>query len=85
MVMLNGAWYFCMVKKGKFTVFKALLYDIQKAIEVKNPKKCPLEEMVPEHYYKFLPLFSKVIPDWVPPYRPGIEHEVCLQDRVTPT
>jgi hypothetical protein len=31
--MLNGPSIFCMVKKGKLKVFKACLYDINKAIE----------------------------------------------------
>jgi hypothetical protein len=38
-VLLNGASFFCTVKKGNLTIFKASLYDINKAIEAKDLKK----------------------------------------------
>jgi hypothetical protein len=66
--MLNGASFFRTVKKGKFTLFKASLYDINKAIEAKDLKECPLDEIVPEQYHEFLPLFNKVLADRLPPY-----------------
>jgi hypothetical protein len=84
-VMLNGVSFFCTVKNGKLTVFKASLYDINKAIEAKDLKECPLEEIVPEQYYEFLPLFNKVLAERLPPHRPGIDHEVRLKDGETPT
>jgi len=46
--MLKGASFFRTVKKGKLTIFKASLYDINKAIEPKDLKERPLEEVVPE-------------------------------------
>jgi hypothetical protein len=49
-------------------VFKASLYDINKVIEAKNLKECPLQEIVPEQYHKFLPLFSNVLADRLPPH-----------------
>jgi hypothetical protein len=58
--MLNGASFFRTVKKGKLMIFKASLYDINKAIEVKDLKERPLEEIVPKQYHEFLPLFNKV-------------------------
>jgi len=54
-VMLNGASFFRTVKKGKLAVFKATLYDINKAIEAKNLNEHPLKEIVPEQYHEFLP------------------------------
>jgi len=83
-VILNRASFFCTVIKGKLTIFKASLYDVNKAIEAKNLKKRPLEEIVPKQYHEFLPLFSKVLPDRLPPHRPGIDHEVRLKDGETP-
>ena len=40
--MLNVAFFFRTVKKGKVTLFKASLYDINKAIEEKDLKERPL-------------------------------------------
>jgi hypothetical protein len=56
--MLNGASFFRTVKKGKHTLFKASVYDINKAIEVKDLKERPLEEIVPEQYHESLLLFN---------------------------
>ena len=84
-VMLNGASFFRTVKKGKLTIFKASLYDIDKAIEGKDLKERPLEEIVPKPYHEFLPLLSKVLADRLPPHQPGIDHEVRLKDGETPT
>jgi hypothetical protein len=38
-VLLNGASFFHTVKKGNLTIFKASLYDINKAIEAKDIKE----------------------------------------------
>ena len=78
--MLNGASFFRMVKKGKLTVFKASLYDINKAIKAKDLKEYPLEEIVPEQYHEFLPLFNKLLGDRLPPLQPEIDHEVRLKE-----
>jgi hypothetical protein len=83
--MLNGSSFFRTVKRGKLTLFKASLYDINKAIEAKGLKECPLEESVPEQYHELLPLFNKILADRLPPHRPGIDHEVRLKEGETPT
>jgi len=83
--MLNGTSFFRTVKKGKLTLFKASLYDINKAIEAKDLKERPLEEIIPEQYHEFLTLFNKVLADRLPPHRPAIDHEVRLKDGETPT
>jgi hypothetical protein len=44
-----------------------------------------LEEIVPKQYHEFLPLFSKVLADRIPPQRPGNDHEVHLKEGETPT
>jgi hypothetical protein len=84
-VMLNGASFFRTVKKGNLTVYKTSLYDINKAIEAQDLKERPLQEMVPEQYHEFFPLINVVLADRLPPHRPGIDHEVGLKDRETPT
>jgi hypothetical protein len=61
--MLNGSSFFRTVKKSTLTIFKASLYDINKAIEGKALKERPPEEIVPEQYHEFLPLFSKALAD----------------------
>jgi len=84
-VMLNGASFFRTVKNGKLTVFKASLNDINKAMEAKEMNERPLEEIVPKQYHEFLRLFSKVLADWLPPHRPGIDYKLGLKDGETPT
>jgi hypothetical protein len=84
-VMLNGALFFRTVKEGRLTVFKASLYDINKAIDAKDQKECPVQEIVLTQYHEFLPLFNKVLADRLPPHRPGVDHEVRLMERETPT
>jgi hypothetical protein len=74
--MLNGTSLFLTVRQGKLTIFKASLYDINNAIEAKDVKEKPLEEVIPKQYHEFLPLFSKVLADRLPPHRPNIDHEV---------
>jgi len=83
--MLNGSSFFRTVKKGKLTIFKASLHNINKAIAAKYLKERPLEQIVPEQYHEFLPLFSKIVADQLPPHRPGINHEVRLNEGETPT
>jgi hypothetical protein len=84
-VMLNGTSFFRTVQRGKLTVFKASLYDINKAIEAKDLKEKPLEEVIPEQYHEFLPLFSKVLAVRLPPHRPNIDNEVRLKEGETPS
>jgi len=67
-VMLNGSSFFLTVKKGKLTIFKASLYDNNKAIEAQDLEERRLEEIVPEQYHEFLPLFSKILADRLPPH-----------------
>jgi len=83
--MLTGSTFFQTVKKGRLTVFKESLYDSNQAIEAKDLKERPLEEIVPEQYHEFLSLFSKVLADRLPPHRPAIDHEVCQKEEETPT
>jgi hypothetical protein len=84
-VMLNGASFFRMVTQGRLTIFKASLYDINKAIEAQDFKEKPLQEIIPNLYHEFLPLFSKVLADRLPPHRPNIDHEVRLKEGETPS
>jgi hypothetical protein len=84
-VMLNGSSFFRTVKRGKPAVFKPSLYDINKAIEAKDLKEIPLEEVIPKRYHEFLPLFSKLLPDRLPPHRPNIDHEIRLKEGEVPS
>jgi hypothetical protein len=61
-------------------MFKASLYDINKALEAKDCKEKPLEEVIPKQYHELLTLFSKVLADRLPPHRPNIDHEVRLKE-----
>jgi len=82
-VMFNGASFFWTVNKEKLTGFKVSLQDLNKAIDAKDLKERPLEEVVHKQYYKFLPVFNKVLADRLPPHPPGIDHEVRLKQGET--
>jgi len=84
-VTINGGLFFRTVNRGKLTIFWVSLYNITNAIEAKDLKKPSLEEIVPEQYHEFLPLFSKVLVDQLPPHWPGINYEVILKVGETPT
>jgi hypothetical protein len=49
------------IQKGKLKVYAVTLYEINKALEIKDLQEKPLEEVIPKKYHKFLPLFSKVV------------------------
>jgi hypothetical protein len=83
--MLNGASLFPLLKGGNQIIFKALLYDINEAIEAKDLKELPLEEVIPKQYHEFLQLFNHVLADWSPSHRPNIDHEVLLKEGKTPS
>jgi len=67
-VMLNESLFFRTITKGKLTVFKASLYDINKVIEAKDLREQPLEEIILDHHHEFLSLFNKVSADRLPPH-----------------
>jgi hypothetical protein len=83
--MLNQSSFIRMVKQGKLTIFKVTLSDTNKAIETRHMKELLLEEDVPKYNHEFLPQFSKVLADRLPPHIPRIDLEVWLRDRETPT
>jgi hypothetical protein len=53
--MFNGASFLQPGQNWRLMVFKDSLCDINNAIEVKDLKERPFEEIVPEQYYEFLP------------------------------
>ena len=67
-VTLNGASFFRMVRRDKIKICKASLYIINKAIEAKDLKECPLKEIVPKQCHEFHPLFSKELAYRLPPH-----------------
>ena len=85
MVMLHGSLFLQKVKKGKFERFKASLYDINKSIERNNLQEQRLEEIVPNRYHEFLPLFNEVSADHIPTHLPCIDHEVRQKEGETST
>jgi len=82
--MINGSSFLQTVQKGKLMLFKASLYDINKAIAAKDHRERPLEEIVPEQYHEFLPFFNEVLADCLLPLQPGIDHEVRLKEGEIP-
>jgi len=53
-VMLNRTSFFRTVKKEKLSVFKVSLYDTNMAIEAKDSKERPLEDIVREQHHEFI-------------------------------
>jgi hypothetical protein len=70
------------VKKGRLKVYTITLYKINKALETKNQEEKPLEEVIPKEYHKFLPLFSKVIEETLPPDQ-LYDYKIKLQEGFT--
>jgi predicted aspartyl protease len=71
------------IKKEKLKVYAVTLYEINKALGIKDLQEKPLEEVIPKEYHEFLLLFSKVIAETLPPHRP-YDHKIKLQEGFTP-
>jgi hypothetical protein len=67
----------------KSKVYAVTLYEINKALGNQDLQDKPLEEVIPKEYHEFLPLFSKVIAETLPPHRP-YDHKIKLQEGFTP-
>lgn len=83
--MLNGASSIRTVTIGRLTMFRASLYDMNEAIEAKDLKERRLKEVIPKQYHQFPPCFSKILVDRLPLHRPGIDHEVRVNEGATLT
>src|SRR6202158_3469414 len=70
------------VKKEKLRVYAVTLYEINKVSGLKDLQEKPLEEVIPKEYHEFLPLFSKVIAEQLPPHR-SHDHKITLQEGFT--
>ena len=71
------------IRRKKLKVYAITLYKINKALGVKNLPEKSLEEVIPKEYHEFLPLFSKVIAETLPPHQP-YDHKIKLQEGFTP-
>jgi hypothetical protein len=80
LIILNGLFFIGTVTPRRLTIFKASLYNLNKPIEAKDLKECTLDDIVPEQYREFLPLFSMILADRLPPHWPGIDHDVRLKE-----
>jgi len=83
--MFYGASMFRTLTWAKLTIFIASLNDINPGFLWKDLKIRPIEEIVPEQYHEFFPLFNQVWSDRWPPHRLCIVHAECLTDEETPT
>jgi hypothetical protein len=55
-------------KKKKLKVYMVTLYEINKALEIKDFQEKLQEQLIPKEYHEFLPLFNKVISEKLPSY-----------------
>jgi hypothetical protein len=56
---------------------------INKALGIKDLQEKPLEEVIPKKYHEFIPVFSKVVVETLPPHLP-YDHKNKLQQGFTP-
>jgi hypothetical protein len=71
------------IRREKLKVYAITLYEINKALGIKDLQEISLEEIIPKENNEVLPLFSKVIAETLPPYRP-YDHRIKLQEGFTP-
>ena len=71
------------IRREKLKVYAVTLYEINKALGIKDLQEKPLEEVIPKEYHEFLPLFSKEVTETLPPHRP-YDHKIKLQEGFTP-
>jgi hypothetical protein len=69
-------------KKEKLKVYAVTLYEINKALEIKDLQETPLEQLIPKKYHEFLPLFDKVIAERLTP-RQTIRSQITLLNGFT--
>jgi hypothetical protein len=70
-------------RQEKLRVYAVTIYDINKALEIKDFQEKPLEPIIPKEYHEFLPLFDKVIAERLPPHR-HYEHKFTWQNGFMP-
>ena len=70
-------------KKESLKVYVVTLYEINKALEIKDLQEKLLNQLILKEYHEFLPLFDKVIAERLPPHRP-YDHKITLQEGFTP-
>jgi hypothetical protein len=61
------------------------LYEINQVNELQDLEEWPIVEISPEQYNEFLPLFSKVVADHLPPHKPRIDYKVWFKEGKKPT
>jgi hypothetical protein len=71
------------IRREKLKVYTVTLCEINKALGIKDPQEKSLKEVIPKEYNEFLPPFSKVVVEMLPPQRP-YDHKIKLQDGFTP-
>jgi hypothetical protein len=71
------------IKKEKLKVYAVTLYEVNKALGIKDLQEKPFKEVIQKENHEFLLLFSKVITETLPPHR-LYDHKIILQERFTP-
>ena len=83
-ITLVGASAFLrMAKKERLQIFSLSLYDINRALDPKTIEEGRLEELIPEEYHEFLPLFQEVAARELPPHRTH-DHTIPLKEGFEP-
>jgi hypothetical protein len=70
-------------RHGPVHVFSLTLHEIKQALDRKKEEPVDLAVIVPPEYHDFLPLFSKVAADVLPPHRP-YDHRIPLKEGKEP-
>jgi len=84
---LSGAHYAAMAERarqkpqGGLRVFSVTMKDIDQALKPKTkPSIEEIEENLPRHYRDFLSVFDPREANALPPHRPGIDHEIPIEN-----
>jgi hypothetical protein len=81
--MVGAVPFLHAARKEKLQVFSLSLYEINKALDRKTVEEGRLEDLIPEEYHDFLPLFEEVAARQLPPHRP-YDHSIPLRDGFAP-
>ena len=75
-ISISAAGFVRHARKTPQACFSITLADIEKALQPK--KEVDPAKILPACYHEFLPVFSQILADKLPPQRPGIDHQITL-------
>ena len=81
--MVGAASFVRSAKREKLQILSTSLYELNRSLDRKTIEEGKLEELIPEEYHNFLPLFSEIVARELPPHRP-YDHSIPLKNGFNP-